>query len=239
MTVFTLSDILPLVSDKDKQMLTNFFKNAPKYITDHSVIKNLEFGQTLISAGQKADTVYFHITGRLQGVDVFKPDVIYNFIELLPINTIGEFEALTNKDNYQINVIAKSKSTLIAIKVKDFLSWMQTDIEALNILCRLLAFKLTHESKINREYLFLSSYERILLYLYNYAIRPTSGNPIISIYKKHTEIADETGFSEKTICRIVSKLVREGFISSGRNIIKISSEQFLLIKKTLEELSLI
>ncbi len=238
--MFNLSDVLPLiVSDKDKQMLISFFKNAPKYITDRSATKNLVPGQTLISTDQKADKVYIHITGKLQGVDAFEPDVTYNFIELNPVNIIGEFEALTNKNNYQINIIAKTKSTLIAIGVKDFLSWMQCDIEAVNIICRLLAYKLTQESKINREYLFLNSYQRLLIYLYNYSINMTPGKPVITIYKKYSEIADETGFSEKTICRTVNKLVREGFISSGRNVIKISSEQFQLLKKTLEELRLI
>lgn len=236
--MFMLSDVLSLVSDENRQLLINLLKNAPQYITDHSVIKNLLPDQTLILADQKADKVYFHISGTLQGVDTQKSDVIYNFVELNPINIIGEFEAFSNRTNYLINIHATTKATLISIDVKDFLSWMQCDIEALNIICRYLAYKLSNELKSNREYLFLSSYDRLLLYLYH-CVNKNHGKRLITIYKTQNEIADQIGFSGKTINRTINKLVIDGFITSGRNTIKITPDQYLLLKKKLEERRLI
>lgn len=236
--MFILSDVLPLVSDNNRPLLINLLKNAPKYITDHAVIKNLLPDQTLILADQKADKVYLHISGTLQGVDNQKSDVIYQFVELNPINIIGEFEAFTNKSNYLINIHAKTKATLISIDVKDFLSWMKCDIEAINIICRYLAFKLSCELKENRENLFLSSYDRLLLYLYHY-ISKNQGNHLITIYKTQNEIADQIGFCGKTVNRTVNKLVFDGLISSGRNTIKITPDQFHLLKEKLIERQLI
>ncbi len=236
--MFLLSDVLPFVSGENSDFLMTLLKNAPSYITDHSVIKNLQPDQTLISAGQKANKVYLHVSGILEGVDTQKSDILYHFTELHPINVLGEFEAFSNKSTYLINIYAKTEATLISIDSKDFLNWMNSDIEAVNIVCRLLAFKLTDELKTNREYLFLSSYDRLLLYFYNCANK-NKGKRLITIYKTQNELADQIGFSGKTINRTINKLESEGYLSSGRNTIKISPEQFLLIKRKLEELRLL
>ena len=236
--MFSLPDVLSLVSDENKQLLIDIFKNAPPYIMDHSVIKNLSPDQALLLAEQKADKVYIHISGTLQGIDTQVCDVIYSFVELTPINIIGEFEAFSNRSNYLINIIAKTKATLISIDVNDFINWMKFDIQALNIITRYLAIKLSDELKTNREYLFLSSYDRLLLYLYHCTYKNT-GKRSVTIYKTQNEIADQIGFSGKTINRTVSKLVADGLISSGRNTIKISTEQYVLLEKTLKERGLI
>lgn len=237
--MFILSDILALVSETDRQMLLDLLENAPAFVAERSVIKTLQPGQTLISTDQKSDKIFIHLTGQLLGVDTFEPDIIYNFIEFHPVNIIGEFEAFTNKRNYQININAKTKSILISIKIKDFLNWMQCDIIALNIITRLLALKLSSELKVNRGYLFLDSYDRLLLYIYNYCINLNRVEQTMTMNKKHSELADEVGFCEKTVNRAIHKLVSNGFISSGRNSIKISPKQFSLMKETLEEKQLI
>lgn len=237
--MFILSDIISIVSANDRQMITDLFENAPSFIKEHSMLKILQPGQTLISTDQKADKIFIHLTGTLQGVDTFEPDIIYNFLVLNPVNIIGEFEAFSNKQNYQININAKTKSILIAISTKDFLSWMKYDIKALNIITRFLAHKLTSESKVNREYLFLNSYDRLLIYIYNYCVDSDHKEQIITITKKRSELADEVGFCEKTVNRAIGKLVDHGFITSGRNAIKISPKQFTLIEKNLEERQLI
>lgn len=233
--MFILSEILLTVSEDDRQIILDLFENAPAYIAEHSIVKTLQPGQTLISAGQKADRIYIHLTGILVGADAFEPGIIYNFIEFHPVNIIGDFEAFSNKHNYQINISAKSKSKLIAIHTQEFLSWMQRDIKALNIITRLLAHKLSSELKENREYLFLDSYDRLLLYLYNNCMNLDQDEKIITLNKKRSELADEVGFCEKTVNRAISKLVRNGLVSSGRNTIKISPEQLSLIKEILQE----
>lgn len=237
--MFKLSDILSYISVEDKQMTVKLFENAPSFITEHSSVKILQPGQTLISTDQKAEKIFIHLTGTLLGVDTFEPDIIYNFLELHPVNIIGEFEAFSSKQNYQININAKTKSLLIAITTKDFLNWMKCDINALNIITRLLAHKLTNESKVNREYLFLNSYDRLLIYFYNYCINLDPDIQVITINKKRSELADEVGFCEKTVNRAMNKLVSNGYISSGRNSIKISPKQFSLMKDTLEDRQLI
>ena len=236
--MFLISDILKLASIENSEFLMSILKNAPSYITDHSVVKNLYPDEILITAGQKADKVYLHISGLMEGVDTQKSDIIYHFAELNPVNFIGEFEAFSDKENYLINIHAKSEATLISIDSKDFLNWMKYDIEALNIVCRLLAHKLTDELKTNRDYLFLSSYDRLLLYFYHSANK-NQGKRLVTIYKTQSELADQIGFSGKTINRTMNKLETEGFVISGRNTIKISPDQFLMLKCRLEELQLI
>lgn len=233
--MFSLANVLTLVADKDKEMLINLFENAPLFVTEQAVVKSLLPNESLIYADQKADTVYFHITGKLTGSDTFDTGVVYNFVELHPIDIIGDFEAFSNIDNYLISIRAITKSTLIAIETKDFLQWMQTDVSALNIICRLLATKLSKELKTNREYLFLDSYDRLLLYIYQLCEKFNNGAPVIFIHKKRTEIADETSFSIKTVNRAINKLVNNEFIASGRNVIKITQEQFLLMQKYVQE----
>lgn len=233
--MFSLSKLLPLVNDNDKNMLVNLFKNAPSYITDQAVVKNLAPGQALLYADHKAEAIYIHITGKLAGVDTFETGVIYNFMELIPVNIIGEFEAFSGTDNYLINIRAMTHATLISIDTKDFLRWMQEDNGALYIICRLQALKLSLELKINREYLFLDSYDRLMLYLYQYCKKASSNTTITAIRKKRSEIADEIGFCVKTINRAINKLENDGLISGGRNIIEISPVQFSLIQKDLQD----
>lgn len=237
--MFILSDILSFVSEEDRQIIVDLFEEAPSFITERSSIKILRPGQTLIYADQKADKIYIHLAGKLLGVDTFEPDIIYNFMEFHPVNIIGDFEAFSNKPNYLISINAKSKSVLIAISTKDFLNWMQCDIKALNIITRLLALKLSNELKANREYLFLDSYDRLLIYFYNYCINLNHDIQVITINKKRSELADEVGFCEKTVNRAVNKLVNNSLVSSGRNSIKISPKQFILIRDILEEKQLI
>ena len=237
--MFSLSNVLPLVSDNDKVLIANLFKNAPSYIIERSVIKNLLPGQTLIYADQRADTVYFHIVGKLLGADTFDTGIIYNFIELHPFDIIGEFEAFSNINNYLINIHAVTKSTFIAINIKDFLKWMQEDVGALNIICRLLALKLSKELKTNRKYLFLNSYNRLLLYVYEYSKNLNNGMHTIIIHKKHSEIADEIGFCIKTINRTINKMVKDGLISSNRNVISITPGQLHLLQEVVEKRDLI
>lgn len=236
--IFVLSEVLDLVTEENKQILINLFKNAPQYIMDRSIIKKLLPNQALLLAEQKADKVYLHISGTLQGIDTQVSDTQYSFVELYPINVIGEFEAFSNRSNYLINIIAKTNATLISIDSADFINWMNCDIQALNIICRYLAVKVANELKSNREYLFLNSYDRLLLYLYRYASK-NQGSRTFTIYKTQNEIADQIGFSVKTISRTMNRLVNDGMITSARNTIKITPEQYNLIKNALEERHLI
>lgn len=237
--MFTLSDLLSVVSDDDRQIIIDLFENAPSFINENSSIKVLHAGQTLISTDQESDRIFIHLTGKLQGVDTFEPDIIYSFLELNPVNIIGEFEAFTNKPYYQININTKTKSSLLVISTKDFINWMRCDVKALNIITRLLALKLSSESKVNREYLFLNSYDRLLIYIYNYCVSLDPMNDVITIAKKRSELADEVGFCEKTVNRAVSKLVAKGYITSGRSSIKITPKQFKQMKEALNERQLI
>jgi len=132
-----------------------------------------------------------------------------------------------------------TRATLIAVDTKDFLRWMQEDIGALFIICRLQALKLSLELKVNREYLFLNSYDRLLLYIYEYCKKANSNTTITAIRKKHSEIADEIGFCVKTINRTISKLQNDGFVSSRRNIIEISPAQYSLIQEDLKDRGII
>ena len=53
--------------------------------------------------------------------------------------------------------------------------------------------------------------------------------------KSRQEIADETGYSIRTVNRIIKQLKEEGFMSGSGNKIKISKDQYSKMLKTMDK----
>lgn len=141
--------------------------------------------------------------------------------------SVGEMEVLIKKENLFYNAKAFSKSVLLEIPAKAFKHWIDTDTVACRKIATVLAEKLYSASSSTVEYKHLEATMRVKMLLSNYG----QGR----VQETKEELAEACGVSERTIHRVLTKLLKEKLISRKKGKIEISETQLESIEKSILE----
>ena len=95
---------------------------------------------------------------------------------------------------------------------------------------------LTSESINHRKYMFMSCKERLMKYLVeSYACKREKNTCILRLNKTQTELSDRVGFNVRSVQRSIAALEKENLITLESGKITVSQEQFVKMRKYLEE----
>ena len=109
-------------------------------------------------------------------------------------------------------------------------------IQAIAITGKDLNPTLTSESVNHRKYMFMSCKERLMKYLVeSYACKREKSTCILRLNKTQTELSDRVGFNVRSVQRSIAALEKENLLTLERGKITVSQEQFVKMRKYLEE----
>ncbi len=204
--------------------LQQLFKRIP--ISSRSCrIVDMKANTKFISTNEPCNAIWVLIEGRVSAAEEQISGDIYAFTEFQAPELFGEMEGFAGISYYRVTLVTVTDCKFIVMPMNSFLNWIRNDSEALFLRVCTLMNRTLEETKKNHTYLFLDGFDRLMLYMtQNYRKHATNKTCILQI--KRQQIAEETGFSTKTVNRSIRKLSDNGLVTiDGRKII-ISERQY-------------
>jgi CRP-like cAMP-binding protein len=209
-------------------MNTNFaMTRIPDWLEASSRTVNYKQGQFLYHQNKELDWIYVVQRGSVSILyDNAKGQEV--MVVLVPEGgTVGEMEAMVGVGGVMYSAKAHTDCELIALPVREFLRWVETDLDACKQLSRLLALKLYAASSQSAHYLSFDAMDRLIAAL-------CASVPGVVRYTR-LELAETCSVSVRTINRCVKKLASGGEISLQRGKIVISLSQHNALRLRLKQ----
>lgn len=228
-----LRGIIRSLPEPQRSYLVALFKGLPPGAEEALFVERVSSGHTLLRMHDAAATVFILLEGRVKALNERYSGDVYAFAEFCAPSLFGEFEAFAGCDRYRGTLVCAVDCVFLALPTAEFLAWMRRDREALFMRTEQITKQLLNQASSERRFRFSSAWERVILYLSGIYAK-TEKRGICRILASRQEIADETGFSVKTVQRCLRALREEGLVSvEGRSIVMDASQN----KRLLERLS--
>lgn len=221
--------------DMESQVYLNrYFANAPCWLMDSFQVVRVPKGTAFINEGEKADTIYILMRGKVVAVDYRVQEMAYGFITFQSMEVFGAMEILVDMDRYKTTLETTKDSIFLKISREIFEKWLKNDLTAFRMQTRRTGRYLLEEVRKERLYVLMQGVERVYLALYE-MYQSSGAEDTCSIYVSRKDFAEMTGLSERTITRTLKNLEERGCITrDGWNIL-MTKEQFSQIQSLIED----
>lgn len=209
--------------EPQKAYLKQLFKNIPIYNRSCHTVKikaNIKF----ISLNEPCDSIWILIDGNVTAIKEQISGDVYVFTEFTAPGFFGEMEGFAGESYLKATLVTTTECRFIIMPINNYLNWIRHDSEALFLRVHDMMSGVLDESANERTYLFLDGVHRLMIYLIQYYKKHVKEKICIMEIKRQ-QIADEIGYSSKTVNRSIRKLLDNGLITiDGRKIV-ISEKQ--------------
>lgn len=219
-----LIEAIDKAPEPQKTYLQQLFKHIP--ISNRSCrIVELKANTKFISANEPCNEVWILVEGHVRATEEQISGDVYVFTEFQAPEFFGEMEGIGGVTSFRVTLMTITDCKFLIMPMISYLNWIRNDSEALFLRVRAMTRRTLEESKNNHTYLFLDGINRLMVYM-TQCYRKYEDNKICMMQIKRQQIADETGYSVKTINRSIKKLAESGLVTlEGRTII-ISERQY-------------
>jgi CRP/FNR family cyclic AMP-dependent transcriptional regulator len=174
--------------------------------------------------------VYILLKGEVKVINEFDNGTTYTIASMVPINFIGELEALSSQPVYAVTVQTVTDCVTLRIPISDFIKWLECDAIMLMMIAKVLAKKMYPTSYENGSLIHRSSLSKLQSYLAEYYQKNAAHrDQPLPVKKNRQYIADEIGISIKSVNRSLEKMKDQGLVSIEKGKIHISKGQYLEI----------
>lgn len=223
---------LPMAKRSNLELL---FQNCTEKVKNYMIVMDVEAGQTFIHAGEPCINIEIILSGRASGVEWPMHGHSYPFKDFGPGDFLGEIESFAGMRQYRVSVVALTDCRILTIPVFCYMEWMQLDVDALYMRTQKNVIRLLSQTAEARKYLFMDGRERLMLYLIRKYERKGRVDRTCSLKQTRSQMAEEIGFSIKTMDRSIKKLEEEQLIRLVKGKIQVDEEGYHQMKEYLEE----
>lgn len=225
---------LPL---KKRKYMNLLFQNCTEEVLYYMTLVEVEADTTLIKAGDKCNNIYIILSGKVTGIDWPINERAYSFKDFGAGDFFGEIECFADLTNYRISVVTVTNCKVLVIPAPIYMEWIHNDIEALYSRTKVNMRRLITQTTDARRYLFLEAKERLVLYLVRKYEQKVSNDKSVELNLSQTrnQLAEEIGFSIKTLNRNIKILEEIGFIKVYKGKIFITEDSYYKMKDYMEQ----
>lgn len=217
-----------------KNYFEHFFQLKSHNFLNTSKIITIKPNERFVSTGEDLDNIWICISGTVKVMEEFESGETYIFTQFSAPEIFGEMEALAGIPKYRASLVTVTKSVFIVGSAKEYTQWLKEDVDILYERTQYLLKRVMDEGRSNRAYLLLSGIERIKLYIIDRCSH-CQGEEVCVIQNTRQQIADETGYSVKTVNRVIKKLNEQELLRVKGQRILISKDQYERLLEGIDE----
>lgn len=216
---------------KRSRYFSELFKYVPNMVCEEMRCIDVKKDECIISAGQKVENVYMVLSGDIKGVDYNRTGDGYSFMDFTDMYIIGDFEALSDSEDYTNTLFASSNCKLLKVSAAHYLNWIKHDENALFLRLNNILTIMMNERKQDRMFLYKGCKERVISYLVAYYKKHNKNRAIngesVRIEITQAELAEKVGSNLRSVQRAIAWLKEQDLVSGENRKMTLSYEQFL------------
>lgn len=223
------------------EYFNKLFSNASDSILDSINIIKIPKEKRFVTAEDKMDKILILLSGKVKAIEEHLSGDIYVFSRFDAPEIFGEMEMLGGIKDFRASLVAEIPSILVGLPVDIYAQLLKANQDLFIERVEAVVSRSCNDERDNRFYLRLKAIDRVKVFFFHayeqnvYEQNRTDGLCILKIRRQ--EIADETGYSIKTINRAIKKLTETGLIKTVGQKIKINKEQYLKLLDELEHIN--
>ncbi|WRS28544.1 Crp/Fnr family transcriptional regulator [Oscillospiraceae bacterium MB08-C2-2] len=220
-----LENFTALLEASAQDQVNKLFAHFPEAFMPYLSFKEYAAEHVLLRAYDKAESICFLLAGQVRAIKEHENGSVYSFARFEPLYLFGEFEAFAGTAVFKSTLICETDCSIMKMPAEIFLQWMGGDAKALFLRTQSITQQLLEQTRNERSYLFFSGKERLLSYLAA-EYRKNHKNKSCIIEASRQQIADEIGFSLKTVQRNLKGLKESGLIQTQGRAISLDESQY-------------
>ena len=200
------------------------FRNCTEEVRYYMSLVEIPANQTFIKAGTECTQIFMILSGTVTGVEWPAHDRCYPFKDFGPGDLFGEIECFAGLPCYRISILAATKCRVLTIPAVDAL-FMRTQENM---------HRLITQTAEARKYLFMEGKDRLMVHLIRLFEQRQPQPEYLELKKTRPQLAEEIGFSVKTLNRSIQHLEEMGLIQVRKGKVVIPREGFYQMKTHVE-----
>lgn len=226
-------DTLQDVMTKTPGFQPLFASMPPKYIPRFEM-GAVGPGTRIIVKGERNPYIYFLYSGKIRIINVFDNARVFSFATNEGLGFSGLLEFLSGEELASSTVETATECRYLRMRKQVFQLWMDEDIRAFRFVVRAFARQLYPSlNSVGSLYVHPRFY-LLVQHLVSHYGRAAEAEGEVAVPASRESLAEELGFSLRTMYRLSSRLVEEGFASVRRKKIVVSREGAGLMRSYLE-----
>lgn len=202
------------------------FKDVSNDILDTVQIVKISKGKRFVAVDEKLDTIRILLAGKVKAMEEYLTGEIFVFSRFDPPEVFGEIEALGDIDTFRASLVTEEDSVFVTLPVDVYLRILQEDTDYLLERIKIVIRRGSDEQRDTRLYLSIDGKDRMQIYFLR-QYRQNAKKDLYEFRATRQQIADETGYSVKTVNRTIKKLVDEGLITLVGQKFQVRKKQYL------------
>ena len=221
-----LVDMFKELPPDQQRYMELLFRNCTEEVKYYMSLVEVEAGQTFIKAGYDCTQIFLVLSGKVTGVEWPTHERSYPFKDFGPGDFFGEIECFAGLPQYRISIVAATKCKVLTMPADAYMDWMRMDVDALFLRTQANMHRLITQTAEARKYLFMEGKDRLMVHLIRLYEQRQPIPDVVELRQTRAQMAEEIGFSTKTLNRSIKRLEELGLISVHKGKIVISREGY-------------
>lgn len=211
------------------------FAGVDEKFLDNSTLTVVKKGKRFITVGEKIDSLWVLLSGQVKVVDEHLSGDVYVFTRFYDLEVFGEMEGIAGLKSFQASLIAEKDCVFLNLPLEAYINFLKANPDILFERSRKIVKRTLDEARDNRIYLRMEAIDRVQLYFINqYRNHSQADKCVLQVTRE--QIANETGYSVKTINRTIQRLRDQGLLQTLGHRIIIGKDQYLSMMEEVEKL---
>ena len=228
--------ILEHLPQEQEENFRKYFINAPDSVLSAIRIEKRSPNQVLAEEHEPIEKIYILMEGIVRAIDYRVKGSAYEYARFEGVTVLGSMECVFGIQNYMTTLITASACTLLVMPRQIYESWIWKDTNALRAEAQSMRGYLLDHTMENRVMLMMNGAER-LIYLLTKKCESLGQQAEYILPINRQELADQSGFSVKTVNRSMKKLEEDGFLIREGHKVRITQTQLAAMKEYLDLIS--
>lgn len=217
----------------EKKYFEQLVQPASEIFLDSCNIVTIHEGKRFITAEENIDIVWILLLGQVRALEEYVSGDVYMFTKFHAPEVFGEMEMIAEIPRFRASLIAETDCVFVTVPISIYLQLLKNNSEILYSRIQIVLNRMFDEGRDNRTYLMLNGKDRIKLYfIQHYKLSESKG--ICMLKNTRKQIADETGYSERTVNRAIKRLSEQNFVKVVGQKIIITEIQYTSMLKSIE-----
>lgn len=225
---------LAKVQNAKKEFFQELFQEAPQELLDRCSIVTIKKDVRFVASRENVNKIWVLLSGTVKALEEYISGDVYIFTRFNAPEVFGEMEAVAEIPSFRASLIAETDCVFVTVPVSVYLQHLRNNSKVLYKRTQSMVKHVLDQERDNRIYLMLNGMDRLKLYfIQHYKLNKEKNICILASTRQ--QIADETGYSVKTVNRTIKKLEEENLLKIAGQKLLITEEQYLFMLKSIDE----